>query len=123
MSKLHWGLTGLMVLLLSACAHEQPSTTTEDANPESASAEPTVQIKETEAPSETVETNVEKPYQSPMGDIALDDNEQVEKWVHYFQGKGRKYMNLYLSRSGRYLPMMKNVLRENGIRKILFIYP
>ena len=42
----------------------------------------------------------------------MDDNEQVDKWVNYFQTMGRDRMETYLSRSTRYIPMMKNVLRE-----------
>ena len=39
----------------------------------------------------------------------------VMDWVNYFQGRGRHHMVRYLSRSTRYLPMMKKVLRENGL--------
>jgi len=39
----------------------------------------------------------------------------VDMWVKYFTGKGRKHMVRYLGRSSRYLPMMKNTLRENGL--------
>lgn len=113
-------LVGLGTAALCACAShpKAPDAAAAAAAPEAvagAAANPEIQIPEMEAPSELVEKNVEKPYQSPMGDIALDDNAQVQKWVHYFQGKGRKYMRLYLARSSRYLPMMKNVLRENGL--------
>jgi membrane-bound lytic murein transglycosylase D len=72
-------------------------------------------IKENEVSSEDVEKNVEMPYKSSFGEIAMDDNEHVQKWVRYFTGKGRPHMVNYLSRSSRYLPMMKNVLRENGL--------
>ncbi len=72
-------------------------------------------IPENEVSSEDVEKNIEQPYQSAYGEIALDQNEYVQKWINYFQGRGRSYMEQYLSRSGRYLPMMKNVLRENGL--------
>jgi len=114
--RINWRLAAYgMVCLLAACGHNSPKpdavTTTTADNP----AAPDYQIKETEADSEKVEKNVEQPYKSSMGDIALDDNPAVQKWVHYFQNKGRKYMRLYLSRSTRYLPMMKNTLRENGL--------
>ena len=72
-------------------------------------------VEEKEVSSETVETNAEMPYQSSFGEIALDHNELVENWIAYFQGRGRKYMDSYLARSTRYLPMMKNTLRENGL--------
>jgi len=48
-------------------------------------------------------------------DVPLVMNEQVEKWISYFQGPGRAAFERYLSRSGRYIPMMKEILRENGL--------
>jgi membrane-bound lytic murein transglycosylase D len=116
--RFNLGLVGLIALTLTACGHKgvqtdpvtgEPTTTAD--NP----AAPDKQIKETEESSEKVEQDESRPYKSTMGDIALDDNAAVQKWVHYFQNKGQKYMRLYLSRSTRYLPMMKNVLRENGL--------
>jgi membrane-bound lytic murein transglycosylase D len=115
--RLNWRLAAYcMVVLLAACAHKAPKDNADASSVRADNpAAPDYQIKETEVASEAVEENVEKPYKSPMGEIALDDNPAVEKWIHYFQNKGRKYMRLYLSRSTRYLPMMKNVLRENGL--------
>lgn len=55
------------------------------------------------------------PYKSPLGEVALDRNSQVDKWITYFQGRGRPFMTKYLERSTRYLPMMKNTLREHGL--------
>jgi membrane-bound lytic murein transglycosylase D len=72
-------------------------------------------IEENEESSETVEENIERPYKSSFGEIALDENDMTDRWIRYFQGRGRKYMVQYLARSTRYLPMMKNVLRENGL--------
>lgn len=43
-------------------------------------------------------------------------NRHVQKWLDYFQSKrGSVHMQKYLERSGRYLPAMKKVLRENGL--------
>ncbi|MCZ0932761.1 MAG: LysM peptidoglycan-binding domain-containing protein [Oligoflexia bacterium] len=47
--------------------------------------------------------------------ISLDSNKRVEKWMDYFTGSGRKYMNTYLERSSRYLPIMKAVLKKNNL--------
>jgi membrane-bound lytic murein transglycosylase D len=105
------GLVGLLGLYLSACAHHKK--TADDLNADTA--DKSVEINENESSSETVEKSQELPYVSPMGEVPLDDNANVQKWVHYFQHKGRKYMNVYLARSTRYLPMMKNTLRENGL--------
>ncbi len=51
----------------------------------------------------------------PLPDVPLMLNIQVEKWMDYFQGRGRKYFALWLSRSSRYVPMMKQILKENGL--------
>lgn len=114
--RINWRLAAYgMVAMLAACGHNTPKPDGAVATTADNPAAPNYEIKETEAASETVEKNVEQPYKSAMGEIALDDNPAVQKWVHYFQNKGRKYMRLYLSRSTRYLPMMKNTLRENGL--------
>jgi membrane-bound lytic murein transglycosylase D len=116
MSKMARWVLLAQAILLSACATthtiqqkpiEGTALTTSETVPPA--------IKENEVPSEVVEQNIEKPYKSAYGEIALDYNEHVEMWIRYFQGKGRKYMEQYLERSSRYLPMMKNTLRENGL--------
>ena len=48
-------------------------------------------------------------------DIPLVINEQVEYFLDYFQTKIRKRFSLWLSRSGRYIPMIKKVLNEHGL--------
>jgi membrane-bound lytic murein transglycosylase D len=48
-------------------------------------------------------------------DVPLEVNSHVEQWVEYFTGKGRKYMNLWLARSGKYFPMMTRIFREEGV--------
>ena len=42
-------------------------------------------------------------------------NEQVEYFLDYFQTKMPKRFALWLSRSGRYIPMIKKVLNEQGL--------
>lgn len=110
-------LRGLLVSsLVFLCACATVKKPAEDATVGEAMKEASkTQIQENEVSSEDVEKNVVLPYKSAYGEIALDQNEHVDKWVRYFQGRGRGYMEQYLSRSGRYLPMMKNVLRENGL--------
>ncbi len=39
----------------------------------------------------------------------------VDKWVQYFQGKGREHMERYLARSTRYEKIMKKILRQNDM--------
>jgi membrane-bound lytic murein transglycosylase D len=47
--------------------------------------------------------------------IPEEINERVEKWLDYFQGKGRGHMERYLARSTRYIKLMKTILRQNGL--------
>jgi membrane-bound lytic murein transglycosylase D len=115
-SSLRLTLVGSAVLI-SACSSFKTKSNGELLTPEKAALIESTRtdIDEKEVSSEDVERNIEKPYKSRYGEINLDDNQAVQRWVNYFQGRGRGYMEQYLSRSTRYLPMMKNVLRENGL--------
>lgn len=72
-------------------------------------------INSSEVSSSAVESQLRQPYKSPLGDVPLTDNKMSRKWVKYFLGRGRHHMDRYLARSSRYIPMMKNVLREEGL--------
>jgi membrane-bound lytic murein transglycosylase D len=48
-------------------------------------------------------------------DIPIVINDQVEYFIEYFQTTHRDAFALWLQRSGRYIPMMKEVLRANGL--------
>ncbi len=48
-------------------------------------------------------------------DIPLEVNSLVEQWVEYFNGRGRKYVNLWLERSGKYFPLMQQIFSEEGV--------
>lgn len=48
-------------------------------------------------------------------DIPLEVNSYVEQWLNYFTGKGRDAMRRWLSRSGKYFPMMSQVFKEEGL--------
>ena len=47
--------------------------------------------------------------------FSLVDNEFVESWIRYFDGRGFTVMQKWLGRSTRYIPMMKQVLRDEGM--------
>ena len=51
----------------------------------------------------------------PASDIPLTLNSKVEYMVNYFQTSGRKAFAKWLSRSERYIPMMKEVLKKEGL--------
>lgn len=48
-------------------------------------------------------------------DIPLEVNSHVEQWLNYFTGKGSDAMQRWLSRSGKYFPMMSQVFKEEGL--------
>lgn len=48
-------------------------------------------------------------------DIPLEYNNHVEQWVNYFTGKGRGAMTRWLTRSGKYFPMMTKIFKEEGV--------
>ncbi len=52
--------------------------------------------------------------------IPTELNANVDKWIAYFQGRGRPHMEKYLLRSTRYEPLMKKVLRDNKLPEDLF---
>lgn len=55
-----------------------------------------------------------------LENIPSEVNPLVEKWITYFQGRGRPHMERYLSRSTRYEKLMKKVLRDNGLPEDIF---
>jgi membrane-bound lytic murein transglycosylase D len=48
-------------------------------------------------------------------DIPLEYNNHVEQWVNYFTGRGRGAMTRWLTRSGKYFPMMTRIFKEEGV--------
>lgn len=52
-------------------------------------------------------------------DIPLEVNSYVDQWVTYFTGKGRKHMENWLARSGKYFPMMSRIFEEEQVPKQL----
>jgi membrane-bound lytic murein transglycosylase D len=47
--------------------------------------------------------------------IPLTHNSKVEFFIEYFQNKGRPTFSRWLSRSSRYIPMMKEVFKSKGM--------
>lgn len=48
-------------------------------------------------------------------DIPLEVNSHVEQWLNYFTGRGSDAMRRWLSRSGKFFPMMSQIFREEGM--------
>jgi membrane-bound lytic murein transglycosylase D len=69
------------------------------------------QLKQAYAP----QSSPQEESASTIEPLPLTMNAHVEKWMDYFQGRGRKHFERWLARSGRYVPMMKSILQENGL--------
>jgi membrane-bound lytic murein transglycosylase D len=54
-------------------------------------------------------------YNLPESDIPLTINSKVEYFINFFQTTGRGWFAKWLSRSERYIPMMKEVLKREGL--------
>lgn len=52
--------------------------------------------------------------------IVTVTNDRVDKWLKYFQGRGRKDIERWLSRESRYRPMIDSILAEEGLPPELF---
>ncbi|MBT1072003.1 lytic transglycosylase domain-containing protein [Pelotalea chapellei] len=51
----------------------------------------------------------------PLSDIPLTLNNKVEYFISYFQTSGKQSFSRWLSRSSRYIPMMKEILKRQGM--------
>lgn len=58
-----------------------------------------------------------------MGDIPLEYNSAVESYVNFFtNGRGRRVMETWLSRSGKYFPMMARIFAEENMpQQLLYL--
>lgn len=50
-----------------------------------------------------------------ISDIPLTLNSKVEYFLYYFQTSGKQSFSKWLSRSSRYIPMMKEILKREGM--------
>jgi membrane-bound lytic murein transglycosylase D len=57
----------------------------------------------------------DRPKNTQDFDIPIVINARVEQFIQYFQTTGKKIFTNWLARSERYIPFMKNLLRENGL--------
>lgn len=55
------------------------------------------------------------PDELPASDLPLTLNSQVEYFINQFQGRSKASFSRWLTRSTRYLPMMKAVLHKEGL--------
>jgi membrane-bound lytic murein transglycosylase D len=50
-----------------------------------------------------------------LWDLPVTRNAQVETWIAFLQGRNREKTELWLQRSGRYAPMIRQELRQRGM--------
>jgi hypothetical protein len=55
--------------------------------------------------------------------IGIDFNPEVERWIRYYTINGRETMQQYLSRSTRYLAMIRQILKDEGLPDDLAYLP
>ncbi len=57
-----------------------------------------------------------------VGDFPLEVNRHVEQYIEYFNGRGRKYIESWLSRSGKYFPLMARIFAEEKVpQQLIFL--
>ncbi len=70
----------------------------------------------------TLVSTPEKSVTVIVGDFPLQVNRHVEQYIEYFTGRGRKHTEIYLSRSGKYFPMMARIFAEEKVpQQLLFL--
>lgn len=106
-----------LLFFLSSCAHKSQSLSN-DTDAEAGSVDNIEHFRINEAAGETATVSTQKIEELEI--IPTEINENVEKWINYFQNKGRAHMERYLLRSTRYEALMKKVLRDNKLPEDLF---
>lgn len=105
----------LTVFILTSCSHSQNAQKITD----SSSPRPIESFDYSKNP--VISENIQdQKLHDIENQIPSEINSSVEKWIRYFQGRGRPHMERYLSRSTRYEALMKKVLTENGLPTDLF---
>ncbi|MFQ5458265.1 MAG: LysM peptidoglycan-binding domain-containing protein, partial [Myxococcota bacterium] len=54
-------------------------------------------------------------FRDPAKILPAEVKGQVQEYVDYFTGRGRKHVQRWLNRSNRYMPMMKRTFAEHGL--------
>lgn len=65
--------------------------------------------------SDLEEDTDEKDAEEPSYDMPIVRNDNVEEYINYYQTRNRPHFELWLTRSGRYLPLMKEIFKSNGL--------
>lgn len=63
----------------------------------------------------TARATAELPDHGPSWDIPITFNDAVDRWLAYYQTRGRRHLQVHLIRAGRYEPMLRAILRDHGL--------
>jgi membrane-bound lytic murein transglycosylase D len=97
-------------MLVSGCGAFSKKSSAESAAPAPVVVQESIGADLRDLPN--VETDLDK---ATEAQLPRDVNDAVVRWIDYFEGRGRQHMERYLSRSTRYIPMMKETLRKEGL--------
>lgn len=109
----------LILALVAGCAHKDGGNSGTRTSGSGASATSESDLKDI-ASFRLSDPEGPKVVDQELESIPTEVNPLVEKWIAYFQGRGRPHMERYLARSTRYEKLMKKVLRDNGLPEDLF---
>jgi len=62
-------------------------------------------------------------YNAKDFDFPIVYNQQVESWIDFYSGRGKKHFAIYLERASKYLPMIRQILKEEGVPQDLAYLP
>lgn len=95
------------------CAHGVRTKTGTADSSSSSDGSPSVVFKKPEPVSEMTIAGVR--LENVDFDLPVVSNPQVEKWVDYFTGRGRKLFERYLDRAEVFIPYIESILQQNGM--------
>ena len=58
-------------------------------------------------------------HEEPLYDFPVVENDKVRYFIDYYTGRARNTFKIWLERSGRYLPMMREIFADAGLPKDL----
>jgi membrane-bound lytic murein transglycosylase D len=62
-----------------------------------------------------LKTKVKEELQATVSQLPLEVNDSVLGFIHFFSGRGRKTMIAGMQRAGRYRPLIRRILDEEGV--------
>ena len=62
-----------------------------------------------------LKTKVKEELQATVSQLPLEMNDSVLGFIHFFSGRGRKTMIAGMQRAGRYRPLIRRILDEEGV--------